>query len=397
MLVDKPMIAYTIEAAIDSGLFDRVIVSTDSIEYKYIAERYGAEVHIRNKELASDAATSFMVVKDILEKYHDYDYFFLLQPTSPFRNSEHIIQAAELFESSNYARFLVSVTESDKSADLIKPIESSLSLGHFDKDFSNYRRQNCKQYMPNGAIFCGYLADYLDKKHFFGSNSIAYIMTYEDSIDIDNIFDFNVAIMIQNKKNKSINLRNMIMRRIEEKREYFKSVSPITFMGHSIFDYWSIKVLGGKRINNLGISGINSQQYYELILNKGLISSVGEDVFLMIGSNDIVVEGWNVDYTIYWINKIIDKIHQINTQAKIYIFSIPPVLGRVDRDNRMIEHLNERLSQYINESKKAILITFDSSYYDPFGNLSYQYTNDGLHFNEAAYDQLEKNILSVFK
>ncbi|END7904885.1 acylneuraminate cytidylyltransferase, partial [Escherichia coli] len=82
MLCDKPLIAYTIEAAIESKVFDKVIVSTDSTEYKDIALRYGAEVIMRDKELASDKATSFVVVKDVLEKNNGYDYFALLQPTS---------------------------------------------------------------------------------------------------------------------------------------------------------------------------------------------------------------------------------------------------------------------------------------------------------------------------
>ena len=92
MLMDKPILAYTIEAAIKSESFEKVIVSTDSLEYKEIAEKYGAEVIVRNEELSNDNATSYMVIKDILDKNLEleYDYFALLQPTSPFRNSEHI-------------------------------------------------------------------------------------------------------------------------------------------------------------------------------------------------------------------------------------------------------------------------------------------------------------------
>lgn len=67
MLMGKPLIAYTIEAAVNSKCFSKVIVSTDSIEYKYIAEQYGAEVLIRNERLASDTATSFMVIEDVLK------------------------------------------------------------------------------------------------------------------------------------------------------------------------------------------------------------------------------------------------------------------------------------------------------------------------------------------
>ena len=98
MLEDKPLMAYTIEAAIESKEFDRVIVSTDSLEYKYIAEKFGAEVLMRDAELASDTASSFVVIEDILKKITNIDYFVLLQVTSPFRNYNHIRESIDLFE-----------------------------------------------------------------------------------------------------------------------------------------------------------------------------------------------------------------------------------------------------------------------------------------------------------
>lgn len=96
MLIDKPLIAYTIEAAKESQCFNKIIVSTDSLEYKSIAERYGAEVIIRSEELASDTATTYMVIENVLSHNKDCDYFMLLQPTSPFRNAHHIKEAITL-------------------------------------------------------------------------------------------------------------------------------------------------------------------------------------------------------------------------------------------------------------------------------------------------------------
>ena len=100
MFGNKPLIAYTIEAALESQKFDRVIVSTDSLEYKYIAEKFGAEVIIRDAELASDTAGSFVVIEDVLKRIENIDYFVLLQVTSPFRNSNHIKESIDLFEKS---------------------------------------------------------------------------------------------------------------------------------------------------------------------------------------------------------------------------------------------------------------------------------------------------------
>ena len=139
----KPLIAYSIEAALNSKLFSRVIVSTDSKEYGEIAMHYGAEVLYRDETISNDKATSFMVVQDLLSRVsRDIDYFVLLQPTSPFRNYKHIMEACELFEShSRDFDFLVSVKIADYSSSLVKTIDDDLSLKYFDEDYSNYRRQ----------------------------------------------------------------------------------------------------------------------------------------------------------------------------------------------------------------------------------------------------------------
>ncbi|MEG5549634.1 GDSL-type esterase/lipase family protein [Enterobacter wuhouensis] len=397
MLIDRPLIAYTIEAARKSELFEHVIVSTDSYEYKAIAEYYGAEVVMRGEELSSDAATSFMVVEDVLNKYEKFDYFVLLQPTSPFRTAEHIIEAVNVFENSTYARFLSSVTESSKSIDLIKPISESLSMSSFDLDYSNYRRQNHKQYTPNGAIFIGYNDDYLRQKHFFGSESIVYIMSKEDSVDIDDRLDFDVAIMLMNKKHKDKLLLSTINRRIQEKKSTFKQCGAVTLIGHSIFDFWNIDLLANKRVSNFGIAGITSEQYYNLILKSGLVDTVGDIVFIMAGTNDIVIDGWTPDYTVHWVKETINHLHQINKDVKIFVLSVPPVIGRIERNNEIIKKLNLVLKEKIEHIENIKWVQLGSDFYDAYGNLNIEFTNDGLHFNNKAYACLEKLILSYLE
>lgn len=397
MLLDRPLIAYTIEAAINSDLFDRIIVSTDSLEYKEIAESYGAEVILRTDELSSDAATSFMVIEDVLNKCKGYDYFVLLQPTSPFRNYKHIKNAVEQFENNNDAKFLVSVVESNKSSVLIKPIDDSLSLKNFNCDFSNYRRQNKKEYCPNGAIFIGNTYDYLMRKHFFGVDSIAYIMNKEDSIDIDDQLDFEMAILIQTKKNKRKILDNSIVKRIVDKKECFNRIEPITLIGHSIFDYWNVNYLCGMKVNNLGIAGIDSEKYYRYIIEENKITDIGDFVLLISGTNDIVNEGWNTEYTIAWTKKLIDRLKSINHNVTIFLLAVPPVLGRIDRSNNIINKLNLAMEEYFSSLDNVIWTPLSPSFYDGFGNLNKEYTYDGLHFTPQAYKQLENDISSILK
>ncbi|WP_447855938.1 cytidylyltransferase domain-containing protein [Enterobacter sp. WI-ESBL-E8] len=397
MLIDRPLIAYTIEAAKKSELFEHVIVSTDSHEYKAIAEYYGAEVVMRGEELSSDAATSFMVVEDVLNKYENFDYFVLLQPTSPFRTAEHICEAVNLFEKATHAKFLSSVVESSKSIDLIKPISESLSMASFDLDYSNYRRQNYKQYTPNGAIFIGYNDDYIRQKHFFGAESIAYIMSKEDSVDIDDRLDFDIAIMLMNKRLKNELLLSSVNRRIQEKKDAFKYCKPVTLIGHSIFDFWNVELLGDKKVNNFGIAGITSEQYFNLILKNGLIDSIGDNVFIMAGTNDIVIDGWSPDYTVRWVNKIIDYLLCLNQKAKIFVLSVPPVIGRIERNNNTIEILNQVLKADIENKRNIKWLQLSKDFYDAYGNLNIEFTNDGLHFSNYAYKCLEKLILSYLE
>ena len=200
-LCGKPLIAYTIELAIQSGVFNHVIVSTDSEHYAEISRNYGAEVMMRGETLSNDKATTYMVLEDILKNRlsERIDYFVLLQPTSPLRNASHIKEAVTKFENRfDDFDFLVSMKESEHAKVLVNPIGEDESLKYFDTDFSNYRRQGYKDYSPNGAIFMAKPETYLNHKHFFGAKSLAYFMSVEDSIDIDCYFDIVIAKEIIN-------------------------------------------------------------------------------------------------------------------------------------------------------------------------------------------------------
>lgn len=194
-LCGKPLMAYSIEAALKSRLFHRVIVSTDSESYAAIARQYGAEVMMRGEELSNDSAATYVVVEDVIHRLgSQIDFFVLLQPTSPLRNEQHIADAVDFFEKNmSQFDFLVSVKEAEHGAVLVKPIEDDLSLKHFDADFANYRRQKYKEYSPNGAIFIAKPKEYMEKKHFFGERSLAYIMEKRISVDIDDKIDLMTA------------------------------------------------------------------------------------------------------------------------------------------------------------------------------------------------------------
>lgn len=386
MLIDKPLIAYTIEAAVNSKVFDRVIVSTDSYEYKNIAEKYGAEVIMREEFLASDKATTYMVLEDLLTKVNKFDYFVLLQPTSPLRTSEHIIEAVNLFESNfeNYD-YLVSVKEAEHSNDLVKPIDETMSLKCFDTDFSNYRRQSYKEYSPNGAIFMAKKQPYLSRKHFFGDKSIAYIMDNESSADIDNLGDLKYVIFLLNEKNKEELTNKRIDYFIKTKANMFSQKKPIMLIGHSIFEKWNIDKINDSHILNLGISEITTEQYYKKVILKNYINEIPNDVFIMLGVNDIK-QNINQEKTLFYLDEIVKYIESKNNESNIHICGIINSNHRYDIENNKIESINNHL-------KKKYKNYIDMSIFNnEYKVLNLDYSTDGLHLNDEGYNILY-NIL----
>ena len=203
-IASKPMLAYTVEAAVKSGMFNRVILSTDSEEYGRIGTEYGAEVILRGERVSNDSASTFMVVEDLFSKIGtDFDYFMLLQPTSPLRNEIHVREACELFEkNADKFDFLVSMQKAHYPAVLVKPIEDDGSLKHFDTDFKNYKRQAFGDFSPNGALYIGKPERYLERGHFYGERAIGYIMNSIDSQDVDTAIDYEFVCMLMEKRLK---------------------------------------------------------------------------------------------------------------------------------------------------------------------------------------------------
>ena len=197
-LNNKHLIGYTIEAAKRSGIFEKIIVSTDSKKYAKIAKGYGADIpFIRDTELSGDNASTVDVILDCILKLEMigevYDYFILLQPTSPLRNEDDIVQAMELLLSKK-AKAVVSVCEVEHSSNLNIILDETKSMSGFMKDLRIVRRQDFKkEYRLNGAIYIASIEYYKKHKTFYEEDSFAYVMPKERSIDIDSLMDFNIA------------------------------------------------------------------------------------------------------------------------------------------------------------------------------------------------------------
>lgn len=204
LISGKPLIAYTIEAAIKSNAFEEVFVSTDSKEYSEIAKKYGAYVpFLRSEQLSGDTALTNDVIEDVLLNLKnmgkEYDSIMILQPTSPLRDEEDIKNAIKLFNEKK-ANSVVSMCECDHSPLLSKNLDETMKLDGFLSNLSKVRRQDMNRfYRLNGAIYLVKVDYFLKYKDFYKEKSYAYIMDKRKSIDIDDIYDFKFAeiLMIQ--------------------------------------------------------------------------------------------------------------------------------------------------------------------------------------------------------
>ncbi|MGJ8591438.1 MAG: pseudaminic acid cytidylyltransferase [Aquaticitalea sp.] len=105
--LQKPIISYSIEAALQSGLFDEVMVSTDDVEIAEIAKSYGASVpYLRSKKNSDDFATTFDVINEVISSYKEsgsiYDEACCIYPTAPFTSAQRLKTFHEFLESSKF-------------------------------------------------------------------------------------------------------------------------------------------------------------------------------------------------------------------------------------------------------------------------------------------------------
>lgn len=199
LLGDKPLIAWTIDAAIKSKVFDHVFVSTDSEEIASSSKQYGAEVpFLRPSELASDTATTNDVVTHLVNWYeaessNKVSTIAILQPTSPLRNATHINEAFTEMKAKD-AKAIISVCELEHPIQFCNQLSSAKSMAGFVKQEDVKRTQDLSPtYRLNGAI---YLFDrsYVGRMNeIYSEGTFAYIMDSKHSIDIDTQDDFDLV------------------------------------------------------------------------------------------------------------------------------------------------------------------------------------------------------------
>lgn len=193
----KPLIAYTIEAALKSEYISDVYISTDDQGIYDAALKWGVQPSfLRPSFLAQDDSLAVDNYIYTLERLNSefgkkVDDFVVLQPTSPLRTSEDIDGAIELYFAKN-ADSIVSYTEERHPISWHKYLaESRQFINIFPEEIKN-RQEYRVSYYPNGAIFV-FSFDLIKSKRYYSDKSYAYIMPRNRSVDIDTLEDFEYA------------------------------------------------------------------------------------------------------------------------------------------------------------------------------------------------------------
>ena len=199
LLGDKPLIAYSIDAAKKSSFKGAVLVSTDDKAIADIAKQYGAEVpFIRPAELSNDSAATIDVIFHAINycKEHDrnFDLIILLQPTSPLRISQDIDNAIKLLLEKK-AEAIVSVCEAEHHPLWSNTLPADGNMSNFIREEikGKNRQQLPKYYRLNGAVYISTIEALITHKNFIHGKTFACQMPVERSVDIDHEIDFKLA------------------------------------------------------------------------------------------------------------------------------------------------------------------------------------------------------------
>lgn len=206
LLLGRPLIEYTIKAALESKLLTRVILSTDDDEIMKVGREYGVEVPFRRpSELAKDTTPTIDVViyaVEFMEKQGFFpDIIVILQPTSPLRQAEDIDNAVRKHIESD-ADSVVSVTQTDHWHPIrAKKIEDDTLHDYCLEEKEVVRRQDLPPaYFRNGAFYSVKRDVLINEHSLYGKTTRPYIMPPERSVDIDTELDFMLTELLMRER-----------------------------------------------------------------------------------------------------------------------------------------------------------------------------------------------------
>lgn len=213
-LRDKPLLVHSILAASHCDLITDVVVSTEDNLISEVALGAGVMVINRPLELAGDTVSNEYVVKHVIETFSETNYFpdyiVLLQPTSPLRSSFHLKQCLEQFLESGM-NSVMSVCKVEHHPGKCIRIKDNEVLPYTCLEDVEKRTQDLEEvYRQNGAIYALKTTNFLDQLKFYQSPCLPYVMSMEDSIDVDTKLDLQFCEFLLSEKENSSRINNYV-------------------------------------------------------------------------------------------------------------------------------------------------------------------------------------------
>lgn len=193
----KPIIAYSIETAIESGVFDEVMVSTDSDKIAEIAKKYGAKVpFMRSEATASDFATTSEVIMEVVNKYkemgEEFEYICCIYPTAPFITKERLVEAMSIMQDKSPEEVLPVVGFSFPPQRGFVITEGKLNFKY--PEFRTVRSQDIeKMYHDAGQFYFYNASKYIEKNGRNLCDIMPIVLSELEVQDIDNETDWKLA------------------------------------------------------------------------------------------------------------------------------------------------------------------------------------------------------------
>jgi pseudaminic acid cytidylyltransferase len=202
-LAGKPAIAYPIDLALNSGIFERVIVSTDDPEIAEISRRYGAEVpFVRNQELSNDFAITVDVIADAAQQVqseNEYvDFICCIYPVTPLLEIIRVKQALNLLESSRLDYVFPAIEFPSPIERAFKKGESGL-IEFTYPEFAKTRTQDIeKSFHDAGQFYFGRHEAWIEKRPILNGNSTFIELSKNETLDIDDLEDWKLVEKLLN-------------------------------------------------------------------------------------------------------------------------------------------------------------------------------------------------------
>lgn len=198
LFLGKPIIVYSIEAALKSGIFDEVMVSTDSQEIADIAIKYGAKVpFFRSAKNSDDYSTSADVIEEVLLEYKkrgkEYDYVCCLYPTAPFVTEERLVEAMQLIKKSHASSVSPVVLFSHPILRSFKIDSDNRLTMNWPENIVTRSQDLATAYYDCGQFYCLDVKNFLIEKKLFTNNTLPLVVSELEAQDIDNEQDWAMA------------------------------------------------------------------------------------------------------------------------------------------------------------------------------------------------------------